>query len=172
MFITTKDDIISMHPEDAAKTISEYDYGLHCLVIYSDLSVLRQFYSHYIPKQIIYKKEIIQINPFYETEESVRQVLYEGNKGINTDITKDVDGDEEEQGEEKSLLIIDSLRKYGGQKNAESISNDNEEMVRYANGLGKKGVSIIGDTGSFLHKKQMKEIVNYEHSYLDDLKSI
>ena len=70
------------------------------------------------------------------------------------------------------MLIIDSLRKYGGQKNAESISNDNEEMVRYANGLGKKGVSIIGDTGSFLHKKQMKEIVNYEHSYLDDLKSI
>ena len=98
-----------MHPEDAAKTISEYDYGLHCLVIYSDLSMLRQFYSHYIPKQIKYKKEIIQFMPFYETEESVRQVLYEGYAGTKTDKIKE---EEEEKGQrkEKSLLIIDSLK--------------------------------------------------------------
>ena len=157
-----------MHPEDAAKTISEYDYGLHCLVIYSDLSMLRQFYSHYIPKQIIYKKEIIQINPFYETEESVRQVLYEGCRGMNTDKPKDGEdgsGDREGGGEQRkgnSLLIIDSLKKYGGQENAQSIRKDNEEMVEYANGLGRKGVSIMGDMGSFLYKKRMKELVNYE----------
>ena len=137
-FITTKDAIISMHPEDAAKTISEYDYGLHCLVIYSNLSKLRQFYSHYIPKQINDKKEIIQIMPFYETEESVRQVLYEGYKEINRDKTLKEHGDgiegrheeEEEQLKENALLIIDSLKKYGGQKNAEFIWKDNEEMAK------------------------------------------
>ena len=153
--IITKNTIISMYPEDAAKTISEYNYGLHSLVIYSGLSVLRQFYSQYIPKQIKYKQEIIQIMPFYETEESVRQVLYDGYKGLNTDKI-------EEEDEEKSLLIIDSLRKYSGQKNVESILNDNEEMVKYANGLGKKGVSIIGDMGSFLFEKRIEELVNYE----------
>jgi hypothetical protein len=171
-FITTKDAIISMHPKDAAKTISEYDYGLHCLVIYSDLSMLRKFYSYYIPKQIKYKKEIIQIMPFYETEESVRQVLYEGYKEINRDKTLKEHGDgiegrheeEEEQLKENALLIIDSLRKYSVKKNAEFIWKDNEEMVKYANGLGKNGVSIIGDMGSFLFEKQMKELVNYEMS--------
>jgi len=53
-----------MHPEDEAKTISEYDYGLHSLVIYSDLSMLRQFYSHYIPKQIKHKKKIYSNHAF------------------------------------------------------------------------------------------------------------
>jgi hypothetical protein len=78
-----------MYPDDAAKTISEYDYGLHCLLIYSDLYSLREFYSRYIPEQIRYKEEIIQINPFYETEESVRQVLYKGYKGMNIDKIQD-----------------------------------------------------------------------------------
>jgi len=154
-----------MHPEDAAKTISEYDYGVHCLVIYSDLSVLRKFYSHYIPKQINDKEEIIQIMPFYETGESVRQVLYKGYNEMNT--AKTIDGDEEgkegkEQLKENSLLIIDSLRKYSGQKKAESIWNDHEEMVKYANGLGKNRVSSMGDMGSFLFEKRIEDLVNYE----------
>ncbi|MDN5847823.1 MAG: manganese catalase family protein [Candidatus Nitrosocosmicus sp.] len=85
-----------------------------------------------------YKEEIIQINPVYETEESVRQVLYKGYKGMNTDKV-----DNEDEDEEKSLMIFDSLRKYSGQKNAESIWNANQEMVKYANGLGKNGVYIM-----------------------------
>jgi hypothetical protein len=167
VFITTIDAIISMHPEDAAKTISEYDYGLHCLVIYSNLSKLRQFYSHYIPKQIKYKKEIIQIMPFYETEESVRQVLYEGYNEINMAKIKEENGDgdkEEKQLKEKSLLIIDSLKKYGGQKNTKSIWNAIEELVKYAQELGQNGVSNMGDMGSFLFEKRIKELVNYELS--------
>jgi hypothetical protein len=82
-----------MHSEDAAKTISECDYGLHCLVIYSVLSMLRKFYSQYIPKQINDKEEIIQIMPFYETDESVRQVLYKGYNEMNT--AKIKEGEEE-----------------------------------------------------------------------------
>jgi hypothetical protein len=146
-----------MHPEDAAKIISEYDYGLHCLVIYSDLSILRKFYSHYILKQINDKKEIIQIMPFYEIEDSVRQVLYKGYKGMNAAKIKG-----EEPGKENSLLIIDSLRKYGSQENIESIWNAIEELVKYAQGLGKSGVSNMGDMGSFLFEKRIEELVNYE----------
>jgi hypothetical protein len=99
--------------------------------------------------------------PFYETEESVRQVLYEGFKGMNTDKIKDGD-EEEEQRKENSLLIVDSLRKYGSQKNAESIWNAIEELVKSARGLGKSGVSNMGDMGSFLFEKRIEELVNYE----------
>jgi hypothetical protein len=145
-----------MYPEDAANAISEYDYGLHCLIIYSDLPMLRKFYSRYIPQQIKYKKEIIQFHPFYETEESVRQVLYNGDKRMNMDKIGIKDGD-------MSLTIIDSLSKYNGQENdAESIWSANQEMVKYANGLGKEGVSIIGDMGSFLFKNRIEELLNYE----------
>ena len=118
-----------MHPEVAAKTISEIDYGIHCLLIYTDLSILRKFYSHYIPEQIKDKEEIIQIMPFYETEHSVRQTLSKGYRGINMDKVEN---------EEKTLIIEDSFGKYSGQKNAGSIWNANQEMVKYANGLGKK----------------------------------
>ena len=142
-----------MYPEDAAKTISEYDYGLHCLLIYSDLSILRKFYSHYIPEQIKDKEEIIQIMPFYETEHSVRQTLSKGYRGINMDKVEN---------EEETLIIKDSFGKYSIRKNAESIWNANQEMVKYANGLGKKGVSIMEDMGSFLFENRMKELVNYE----------
>ena len=49
-----------MDAKIAAKTISEDDYGLHCLLIYSDLTVLREFYTHYIPEQIKDKEEVIK----------------------------------------------------------------------------------------------------------------
>lgn len=60
-------------------------------------------------------------------------------------------------------MIVDSLSKYSGQENdAESIWSANQEMVKYANGLGKKGVSIIGDMGSFLFKNRIEELLDYE----------
>jgi hypothetical protein len=97
-----------MYPEGAAKTISEYDYGVHCLLIYTDLSILREFYSHYIPEQIEGKEQVVQIMPFYETEESVRQTLSKAYSVINI---------EKVENEEKSLIIKDSLGKYNIQKN-------------------------------------------------------
>jgi MEDS: MEthanogen/methylotroph, DcmR Sensory domain len=143
-----------MHPEDAAKTISEIDYGLHCLLIYTDLSILREFYSNYIPEQIEDKEQVVQIMPFYETENSVRETISKGyRRGINMDKVEN---------EEKSLIIEDSFGKYSIQKNAEFIWNVNQEMVKYANGLGKKGISIIGDMGSFLFEKRMQDLIDYE----------
>jgi hypothetical protein len=96
-FTTTKDTIMSMYPEGAAKTISEYDYGVHCLLIYTDLSILREFYSHYIPERIEGKEQVVQIMPFYETEESVRQTLSKAYSVINR---------EKVENEEKSLIKI------------------------------------------------------------------
>ncbi len=142
-----------MDAEDAAKTISESEYGIHGLLIYSDLTLLREFYSHYISKQIKDKDEVILIMPFYETEDSVRHVLSKRYNGINIDKVEI---------EEKTLIIEDSLGKYVGQSNAESVWKANQEMVKYANGLGKKGISIIGDMGSFLFEKRMQDLIDYE----------
>ena len=82
-FIKTSSNLISSDAEDAAKTISESNYGIHCLLIYSDLTILRKFYSSYISTQILDKDEVVQIMPFHETENSVSHVLSKGNKGIS-----------------------------------------------------------------------------------------
>ena len=94
-----------MHAEDASNTISESDYGTHTLVVYEDLEKLREFYSYYVKKRVEERNEVIQLAPFYETEDSVRKSLSEGN--ISIDIEK-------WEKDEKSLIIVDSLKKYFG----------------------------------------------------------
>ena len=41
------------------------------IIIYPDLDTLRKLYSNYILNQIEDNNEIVLINPFYETTESV-----------------------------------------------------------------------------------------------------
>jgi hypothetical protein len=79
---------------------------------------LREFYSYYIKIQIEEKKEIVLINPFYETTDSVRATLSSGYKAI------DVKKYEEK---EKKLVISDSLKKYLGYKEEAGAIADVEE---------------------------------------------
>jgi hypothetical protein len=144
-----------MNAREAAETISQSEYGLHCLLIYSDLPILREFYSSYIPKQILDKEEVVEIMPFYETENKVREVLSKAHKKIKID---------KFENEAKTLIIADSRGKYIGQTNVESIWNANKEMVTYANESGKNGVSILGDLGSFISEKRIRDLVDYELS--------
>ncbi len=143
-----------MNASEAAETISQSEFGLHCLLIYRDLNTLREFYSNYVQKQIN-DNEMIQIMPFYETENSVREILSR-NWTADLDLVKT---------EEKSLIIVDSLRGYLDHDNLESIWKNMEERVNYSKELGKKGVSILGDAGSFLFMHKIQSLLDYE-SYL------
>lgn len=143
-----------MNARDAAETISQSEYGLHCLLIYRDLPTLREFYSNYIQKQMN-DNEMILIMPFYETENSVREILSNNWEG-NLDMVKQ---------EDKSLIIVDSLRGYLGHDNVQSIWKNIEKKVKYSEELGKKGISILGDAGSFLFNHKIQSLLDYE-SYL------
>ena len=100
-----------MDIENAANTISESDYGTHTLVVYEDLEKLREFYSYYVKKRIEERNEVIQLAPFYETEDSVRKSLSEGHFSIDV---------EKWEKDKKSLIIVDSLKKYFGNESLES----------------------------------------------------
>src|SRR5919198_5170834 len=69
--------LINCHINDTLEQITEAEYGAHYIIIYPDLTTLRELYSNYICKQIEDNNEIVLINPFYETTDSVRQVLSE-----------------------------------------------------------------------------------------------
>ena len=156
-----------MHTANASNTISESDYGIHALVVYEDLEKLREFYSQYVKKGIEERNEVIQLAPFYETEDSVRKTLSEGH--ISIDLKK-------WEKSEKSLIIVDSLKKYLGNESLESDYNYNKNLVEYAKAMGKSGVSIIADNGAFPFKHRIDELVNFELSlpskYDIDLKRI
>ncbi|CAN5622513.1 hypothetical protein BH23THE1_BH23THE1_25880 [soil metagenome] len=155
LVVPVEDDIISMHVESASNTISESDYGAHTLLLYENLETLREFYSHYVKKRVEERNEVIQLVPFYETEDSVRQSLSEGQ--ISIDIEK-------WEKEEKSLIIVDSLKKFFGSVPLESEYDSNKKLVDYAKTMGKKGVSILGDAGAFPHKHRIDDLMNHELS--------
>ena len=137
---------------DALHHMTQAEYGAHYIIIYQDLGTLRELYSNYIHKQIEENNEIVLINPFYETTDSVRQVLSEKyNDGIDS-ISK--------YEKEESLLIADSLKEYLG----------NQPLVYIKKGLtncakmGKKGLSVLADLGAYPYKSKYKELVDYELS--------
>jgi hypothetical protein len=60
---------------DALHHMNRAEHSVHCIIIYPDLLTLRELYSNYIHKQIEENNQIVVINPFYETADSVKQVL-------------------------------------------------------------------------------------------------
>ena len=144
-----------MQAVNASNTISESDYGIHTLVVYEDLVMLREFYSHYVKKGIEERNEVIQLAPFYETEDSVRKTLSEGY--LSLDIEK-------WEKAERSLIIVDSLKKYIGNVSPDSDYKFNKNLVKYAKSKGKTGVSIIADKGTFPFKHRIDDLVNFELS--------
>ena len=106
--------------------------------------------------------KLIQLAPFYETEDSVRKCLSEGQISIDVD----------KWDKEKSLIIVDSLRKYVGNESLEFDNDSNKKLVDHVKTMGKSGVSILGDKGAFYYKHRIQDLINYELSCLLNTKWI
>jgi ABC-type polysaccharide/polyol phosphate export permease len=63
--------------------MNEAEYGAHYIIIYPNLNTIRQLYPSYIHRQIQENNEIVLVNPFYETIDSIRQLLSEGNPNLD-----------------------------------------------------------------------------------------
>lgn len=148
-----EDGIIQMHIQNASNIISESDYGTHILIVYQNLNRLRDFYSDYIKKRIEKKNEIVHLAPFYETEDSVRKFLSERATPIDM---------QRWEADEKSLTIIDSLKKYKENDSPEVDNNFIRKLVQDAKIMQKAGVSIMIDTGVFTYKNCQEDLINYE----------
>ena len=149
--------IISTNVEHAADILLQSNYGIHALVIYSDLVTLREFLSIYTNKGLEEKNELVCLAPFYDTVEFVRKILSQGRMEINL---------QKYENDERSLIIIDSSEKdfdrNGIAFDKESVLNFNKHLIECANKLNKKGTSILGDVGAFLFKDLLQGLVDYE----------
>ncbi|HYG00666.1 MAG TPA: MEDS domain-containing protein [Candidatus Saccharimonadales bacterium] len=151
--------ISSKHVEEATDTLLESPYGMHSLIVYSDMMTLREFWSLYTKKSVKEKKEVACLAPFYETVDSVRKTLSEGH--LPMDIQK-------YEKDEKSLIIVDALEKYLDKDtntfDVKSLLKANQDLVEYANTSNKNGVSFLGDMGPFVFKNQIQSLIDYEFS--------
>jgi hypothetical protein len=62
---------------------------------------------------------------------------------------------------EGSLIIIDSIKGHFG---SDDLTTFVKQLVKKAEGSGKKSVSMFADGGSFFHFKKLQEIVEHEMS--------
>lgn len=137
---------------DALRHMSEAEYGTHYIIIYPSLHRLRELYSNYVLKKIEENNEIVIVNPFYETTDSVRRALSEKyNHRVNA-ISK--------YEKEESLMIADSLKEYLGDQPLLYVKKG---LANYSK-MGKKGLSVLADLGAYPHKSRYKDLVDYESS--------
>jgi hypothetical protein len=155
-----KNVILTDHIDDALEQVNQAEHGAHYIIIYPDLDTLRQLYSNYVHKQIEQNDEMVLINPFYETTDSVRRVL-------SRHSTPALDVSKYEK--EKMLMIIDSLEEYFGQQEDMPFK---KSLANQAKEKGRNGLSILGDVGAYTHKSKHDDLVEYELSlpteYNDD----
>jgi hypothetical protein len=152
-----KNDVIS-----TINQLRQADYGDHYMIVYPDLSTLREIYSHYIKFQLEENNGIVLIIPYYETTDTVRRVLSEKKNNDSTNNDNSLHYiDVQKYENEGSLVIIDSAKAYF--KSEIGLESFIQKLVKHAESLGKNGVSVITDSGSFSLEKREK-LVDYELS--------
>ena len=150
--LTVAQNLTNCQVNDVLHHISEAEYGSHYIIIYPSLHRLRELYSNYVLKKIEENNEIVIVNPFYETTDSVRRVLCKKhNHNVNA-ISK--------YENEESLMIADSLEEYLGDQPLLYVKKG---LANYSK-MGKKGLSVLADLGAYPYKSRYKDLVDYESS--------
>lgn len=138
--------------EDISQQLIESNVGAHYLIVYPDLTTLRELYSHYIKTALSERNEIVIVLPFFETVDTVRRILSED--GANIDVRK--------YEKEQSIVIIDSLKGYFG--SPQGLLPFVKQTVGYAKSSDKSGVSVLGDMASFFYYQKKEGLLQYETS--------
>jgi hypothetical protein len=136
------------------------EYGAHYLVIYSDITALRELYSYYTKIQLEDKNEIVMLIHYLETDDTIRQTLTENAANIN--IQKYESKDEGNS----SLIIMDSTKAYFGLGDVDKMELEKyiQNLLKRAQKQGKNGVSVVTDVGAFYLYEEMQKLVEYEQS--------
>jgi hypothetical protein len=136
---------------EVSQELKKSSFGAHFLVIYPDLSTLREMYSHYVKSALSEERnEIVLVLPFLETVDNVRRILSENS--ANIDVRK--------YEKEQSLMIMDSLKSYFGLQNG--LIPFVRQTIEYANTSGKSGLSVLADMGSFFYYDKKDDLMEYE----------
>ena len=146
-----RENVFRGHALEVSQELKKSSFGAHFLVIYPDLSTLREMYSHYVKSALSNEgNEIVLVLPFLETVDNVRRILSENS--TNIDVRK--------YEKEQSLLIINSLKSYFGLQNG--IIPFVIQTIAYANTSGKSGLSVLADMGSFFYYDEKDDLMQYE----------
>jgi hypothetical protein len=135
------------NPAEVSEELMKSAFGSHFAIIYPDLPTLREMYSQYIKIVLSNGNETVMILPFLD---NVRRILTENSANINV----------RKYEKEQLLLIVDSLKGYFG--SPVGLMPFLSQTVEYASKLGKNGLSVLGDMGSFFYYNKKDGLLDYE----------
>jgi hypothetical protein len=149
--------------------------GIHTLVTYPDLMMLRRIYLQYVKTQLEDRNEIVLILPYYETTDTVRLALTGEGGTYNSNELEHSRTDVRKYEGDASLIIMDSLKGYfppGKMSSSDNTKEGNLDFISYLDVLlkqaerqGKNGVTVLSDLGSFHHLEYgAQKLVAYEQS--------
>lgn len=180
--------------KEILKALLQTPIGIHQIVVYpNNIDILREMYFHYIKKLLEDNNEIVIFFPYYETADSVKNVLSSSTINKSSNSIKNTDANEEKNNINKkdvtieikryinngSLVIIDSDKtfsseertiNYRGNKYDRIIQSNNNfaSLVRmslyHAKKLKKEGITILADYGLISEKKEYEELLELEKS--------
>jgi hypothetical protein len=180
--------------KEILKALLQTPIGIHQIVVYpNNIDMLREMYFHYIKKLLEDNNEIVIFFPYYETADSVKNVLSSSTINKSSNSIKNTDANEEKNNNNKkdvtievkryinngSLVIIDSDKtfsseertiNYRGNKYDRIIQSNNNfaSLVRmslyHAKKLKKEGITILADYGLISEKKEYEELLELEKS--------
>jgi len=172
-----RQNLINCSRNDFLEHINNAEYGAHYLLIHPELRTLRKIYSRYVKKQLEEENEIVLIISYYETADSVRQILSSSTSNLQNNNSIDVRKYENEG----SLIIMDSLKAYFGLDSDDDNDDDKngnwrrpnkdiiitflKQLIEKAESSGKNCVSVFADIASFYHyNNSVDKLVEYELS--------
>ena len=117
------------------------------MLVYPDLPTFRRIYGQFTKAQLD-DNGVVVLFPYYETTDSVRHILSQ----LGIDVRKCE--------QNRSLVIVDAVKVYlHSDINIKSLL---KMMAEGSKRMGKKGVSIIGDMGSFFLYEKQNQMMEYE----------
>jgi MEDS: MEthanogen/methylotroph, DcmR Sensory domain len=137
----------NVQTDEAISLLNTAEYGDHNMLVYPDLHTFRRIYGQFTKAQLD-NNGVVVLFPYHETTDSVRQVLSQ--LGI----------DVRECEQNHSLVIVDSVKLYF--HSDIDIKSLPKMMAEGSKRMGKKGVSIIGDMGSFFLYEKQNQMMEYE----------
>ncbi|HZA62249.1 MAG TPA: MEDS domain-containing protein [Nitrososphaeraceae archaeon] len=117
------------------------------MLVYPDLHTFRRIYGQFTRTHLD-DNGVVILFPYHETTDSVRQVLSQ----LGIDVRKCE--------QNHSLVIVDSVKLYF--HSDIDIKSLPKMMAEGSKRMGKKGVSIIGDMGSFFLYEKQNQMMEYE----------
>ena len=141
--------------DEAISLLNVTEYGDHNMLVYPDLHTFRRIYGQFTRAQLD-DNGVVLLIPYYETTDSVRQVLSQ----FGIDVRKCE--------QNCSLVIVDSVKAYFNSDI--DIKSLVKTIAEDAKRMGKKGVSIIDDMGSFFLYRKQDQMIEYEIELQSDEK--